>query len=106
MEKSKAATKTPQMAQPQAQEFPAGSYVNFLRVAHGNSEVYLAFGQASPGQTPTARLVSSLVTTPVHAKAMLKALAATIERYEEQFGEIQAPEPHSSGNGNGKGNGS
>ncbi len=86
-------------AQPQVQEFPAGSYVNFLRVAHGNSEVYMAFGQASPGQMPTARLLSSLVTTPVHAKAMLKALAATIERYEEQFGEIQVPEPASNGNG-------
>ncbi len=67
------------MDKPKAQMFPAGSYVNLLRVAHGPSEVYLAFAQASPGKTPAAHLLSSLVTTPVHAKAMLRALAETIE---------------------------
>ena len=79
------------MDNPKAQTFPAGSYVNFLRIAHGSSEIYLAFGQAAPGQTTAAHLLSSLVTTPVHAKAMLRALSATLERYEEQFGKI--PEP-------------
>ncbi len=78
---------------PKTQALPPGSYVNFLRIAHGPSEIYLAFGQSAPGQTPAAHLVSSLVTTPVHAKAMLRALATTVERYEKQFGEIPVAEP-------------
>ena len=44
-------------------------------------------------EASAARLVSSLVTTPIHAKAMLRALASAIERYEQQFGEIPAIEP-------------
>ncbi len=31
----------------------------------------------------------------MHAKAMLRALATTIERYEEQYGEILVIEPPS-----------
>ena len=31
----------------------------------------------------------------MHAKAMLRALASTIERYEEQYGEIPVIEPPS-----------
>ena len=78
--------------QPQAMA-PPGSYVNFLRVAHAPAEFHLTFGQLAPGQAPAARLVSALVTTPMHAKAMLRALASAIERYEEQFGEVPAIEP-------------
>ncbi len=81
------------MDDPKAQMFPAGAYVNLLRLAHGPSEVYLAFAQTAPGRSPAAHLLSSLVTTPVHAKEMLRALAKTIERYEEQFGEIPVIEP-------------
>ena len=53
----------------------------------------VAFGQLAPGQAPAARLVSSLVTTPMHAKAMLRALASAIESYEEQFGEVGITTP-------------
>ncbi len=89
------------MDDPKAQMFPAGAYVNMLRLAHGPSEVYLAFAQTAPGRSPAAHLLSSLVTTPVHAKEMLRALAKTIERYEEQFGEIPVmqPEPQPKANG-------
>ncbi len=41
---------------------------------------------------PHAHLVASLVTAPVYAKAMLKALSESIESYEKRFGEIQAME--------------
>ena len=83
------------MDNPKAQMFPAGSYVNLLRVAHSPAEVYLTFAQSSPGKSAAAHLLSSLVTTPMHAKAMLGALASTIERYEEQYGEIPVIEPPS-----------
>ncbi len=91
------------MDHPKAPTFPAGSYVNILRVAHGPSEVHLTFAQSSPGKSPAAHLLSSLVTTPAHAKAMLRALATTIERYEEQYGEIPVGEPSSKPKESGKG---
>jgi len=81
------------MDDPKAKPTPAGAYTNWLRVAHGPSEIYLAFGQTAPGQTSAAHLLSSLVTTPVHAKAMLRALDKTIKSYEKQFGEIPEIEP-------------
>jgi len=88
---------------PQPQMMPAGAYVNFLRVTHAPSEVSLAFCQKAPGQNEAAQLISSLVTTPLHAKAMVKALAASIERYEEQFGEIRVPELRAVADGQGEG---
>ena len=87
------------MDDPKAQMFPAGAYVNLLRLAHGPSEVYLSFAQTAPGRSPAAHLLSSLVTTPVHAKEMLRALAKTIERYEEQYGEIPVIQPQPKANG-------
>ena len=81
------------MTDPKAPTTPPGGYVNFLRVAHARSEFLLAFGQRAPGQGQTAHLISALVTTPEHAKAMLRALEASIARHEEQFGEIPASEP-------------
>ena len=57
-------------AKPQAKPamLPPGAYVNFLRVAQARSEFHLAFGQQAPGQA--AQLLSTFVTTPLHAKAM------------------------------------
>ncbi len=71
---------------PKPAMLPPGAYINFLRVAQARSEFHFAFGQQAPGQAP--QLHSTFVTTPLHAKAMLKALSAAIERYEEQFGEV------------------
>lgn len=77
---------------PKNASLPPAVYVNFLRVAHQQSEFFFAFGQAQ-AQQGAAHLASSLVTTPVHAKAMLEALAESVRRFEERFGEIPAIEP-------------
>jgi hypothetical protein len=79
---------------------PPSSYVNFLRVANNQSEFFLSFGQIAQEQATGAHLVSSLITTPAHAKAMLRALGEAIERHEQRFGEIpaiEAPAPPSVG---------
>ena len=86
------------MDDPKTQTIPPGAFVNFLRVALAPSEFHLAFAQRAPGPGQAAHLVASLVTTPIQAtpiqaKAMLKALGETIERYEQQFGEIPVIEP-------------
>ena len=71
---------------------PPSTYVNFLRVANNQSEFFLSFGQVAQEQGAGAHLASSLVTTPAHAKAMLRALSEAIERHEQRFGEIAAVE--------------
>jgi len=75
---------------------PPSAYVNFLRVANNQSEFFLSFGQVAQEQgtgATGAHLVASLVTSPAHAKAMLRALAEAVERHEQRFGEIAAVEP-------------
>ena len=72
---------------------PPSAYVNFLRVAHQQSEFFLAFGQVTQQQGAQAHLVSSLVASPEHAKSMLAVLAKAVQRYEERFGEIPAGAP-------------
>jgi hypothetical protein len=70
---------------------PPAAYVNFLRVAQQRSEFFLAFGQVTQEQVGGAHLVASLVTSPAHAKSMLRALEEAVRRYEERFGEIPVP---------------
>ena len=72
---------------------PPSTYVNFLRVANNQSEFFLSFGQVAQEQGAGAHLVSSLVTSPAHAKAMLRALADAVERHEQRFGAIAVVEP-------------
>ncbi len=76
---------------------PPAGYVNYLRVAHQRSEFFLQFGLVLKQRAPRAMLVSSLVTSPAHAKSMLRALGEAVERYEQRFGEIPASETAGTG---------
>lgn len=67
---------------------PPAIYVNFMQVASNQAEFSLAFGQLVQGETAQGHLASRLVTSPLHAKAMLAALTEAIERHEGRFGEI------------------
>ena len=86
--------------EPKTGLLPPSTYVNFLRVANNQSEFFLSFGQIAQEQGAGAHLVSSLVTSPAHAKAMLRALGDAVERHEQRFGEIpviEAPAPAPAG---------
>lgn len=72
---------------------PPAAYVNFLRVTHRQAEFFLAFGQVPQDGTAQVHLLSSVIASPVHAKAMLQTLAEAIEGYERRFGTIPAVEP-------------
>ena len=72
-------------------------YVNFLRVAHQRSEFFLQFGLVLRQRAPRALLVSSLVTSPAHAKSMHRALGEAVARYEQRFGEIAVGESAEAG---------
>jgi hypothetical protein len=84
------------MDQPKSAPLPPAAYANFLRVAQSRSEFFLAFGQIAQPEVAGAHLVSSLVTSPAHAKSMLRTLAEAVARYEKRFGAIpaaQGPSP-------------
>ncbi len=65
-----------------------GKYSNLQMVSHGPGEFVLDFCQVLPG-LPKANVVSRLILSPHHAKALMKTLATNIGRYEEHFGTIR-----------------
>ena len=65
----------------------AGHYVNFANILHNPTEFVVDFGRIVPGR-PDVKILSRILTTPVHAKQLLKALAQNIALYEQQFGAI------------------
>ena len=77
------------MADPKSAPVPPPSaYINAMQVKHTEGEFFLTFAQRSPQNPGMAHLVSQMVTSPAHAKAMLRALQENIQKYEERFGPI------------------
>ena len=66
-----------------------GRYTNLALIAHTKNEFILDFALLQP--QGGAIVVSRIVTSPHHAKALLRSLAENVARYEEAFGPI--PEP-------------
>jgi hypothetical protein len=65
-------------------------YSNMAVIMHSPSEVILDFAQVLPN-VPRARVHARIITSPLHAKLLLRALQENLERYEAQFGEIRIP---------------
>ena len=65
-------------------------YSNLVRIAHSPSELLFDFAHMLPG-TPTARMRSRIVMSPLGAKLLFHALAENLARYEAAFGEIKLP---------------
>ncbi len=63
-----------------------GRYANMAVLAHTKDEFILDFALAYPGQPPMVN--SRIITSPQHAKALLKSLEDNIRRYESRFGAI------------------
>jgi hypothetical protein len=82
-------TKPPEM-QLQVQmteEVSNGQYSNLVLTNHTDSEFVLDFLYVQP-QQPLARVRSRIITSPRHAKRLLKALQENVQRYEARFGTI------------------
>ncbi len=73
------------------QKTAQGKYANLQIVTHSPSEFILDFAQMLPG-LPKAEVVSRLILSPQHAKALMKTLSANVARYEQNFGEIKEPQ--------------
>jgi uncharacterized protein DUF3467 len=65
-----------------------GVYVNFANIIHNPAEFVLDFGRVVPGRAEV-RVLSRVMTTPIHAKQLLDALAQNIAMYEKSFGAIR-----------------
>jgi len=64
-------------------------YSNIVRIGHSPYEFMLDFGQFQP-EGKRAFMDVRIITSPPHAKAILKALKENIARYEEKHGRIGA----------------
>jgi hypothetical protein len=65
-----------------------GEYINFANIIHSPSEFVIDLGRVVPGR-PDVKIYSRVITTPLHAKQLLEALAHNIGLYEAKFGEIR-----------------
>ena len=68
-----------------------GIYSNLAIITHSPAEFIIDFTRVVPG-VPKAKVHSRIITTPQHAKMLLKALTDNIEKFEARFGEIKTLE--------------
>jgi hypothetical protein len=68
-----------------------GVYSNLALITHSETEFILDFIFLQP-HAPKAKVLARLISSPVHAKRLLRALKDNIEKYEARFGAIAAGE--------------
>jgi len=70
-----------------------GVYSNLVMISHRKEEFILDFLFVQPQRSPTGQAVANLrarvITSPEHAKRILRALQENLRRYEESFGTIE-----------------
>ena len=69
-----------------------GAYTNLALITHSETEFLLDFLFLQP-QTSKTKVLTRLITSPVHAKRLLWALTDNIEKYEARHGAINAGQP-------------
>ena len=79
-------------------ETARGRYSNMAVIGHSETEFFLDFVLALPRQTPT--VVSRIITSPKHAKLLLRSLQENVRRYEARHGEIPLPKGRTPGEQN------
>jgi hypothetical protein len=65
-------------------------YANLVRIAHSPSELIFDFAHFLPG-SPSAKISSRIIMSPMGAKLFQRALTENLARYEAAFGEIILP---------------
>jgi hypothetical protein len=71
------------------EDIAEGTYSNLAIISHSNSEFVVDFVRLVPN-VPNAKVKSRVILTPVHAKKLLQALTDNVNKFEAQFGEIDA----------------
>jgi hypothetical protein len=72
------------------EETAQGRYVNFAMVNHTPTEFVFDFVYMQP-QQPRGKVLSRVITSPVHAKRLMMALTENLKKYEQRFGTIPLP---------------
>lgn len=72
-------------------EIASGRYTNMAVINHNDSEFVFDFIYVQP-QAPKAKVQSRLITSPRHAKRLLKVLQHNVDAYERQNGKIELNE--------------
>ena len=65
-----------------------GIYSNLAIISHSPAEFIIDFTRIVPG-VPKAKVHARIITTPQHAKMLMKALKDNIDKFESKFGEIK-----------------
>ncbi|HDM43301.1 MAG TPA: DUF3467 domain-containing protein [Firmicutes bacterium] len=65
-----------------------GTYSNLLNVIFSQAEFILDFGRLVPGKREV-KIVSRIITSPMHLKRFVKILEDNIKQYEDKFGSIK-----------------
>ncbi len=74
------------------EETAKGRYTNLAVVSHTENEFIFDFVFIHP---PQGKVVSRVITSPGHAKRIIKALAENLALYEKNIGPIPEPKsPH------------
>jgi hypothetical protein len=70
-----------------------GVYSNLMMISHRKEEFVLDFLFLQPQRAPQGQAIATLrsrvITSPEHAKRILRALQENIRRYEDSFGAIE-----------------
>ncbi len=66
-----------------------GLYTNLALITHSETEFLFDFLFLQP-QTAKTKVLTRLITSPVHAKRLLWALKDNLDKYEAQHGAINA----------------
>ena len=66
-------------------------YSNFALITHSASEIIIDFARLLPN-SPRTSVYARVVMTPMNAKLLHRALGTNLEKYEEQFGEVNIPD--------------
>jgi len=69
-----------------------GTYTNLALISHSETEMLIDFLFLQP-QTPKTKVLTRIITSPIHAKRFLAALQDNVAKYEARFGVINAGEP-------------
>lgn len=65
-----------------------GIYSNLAIISHSPAEFIIDFTRVLPG-IPKSKISARILMTPQHAKMLLQALKENIDKFENQFGQIQ-----------------
>ena len=78
-------------------EVADGKYSNLAMIGHGPNEFLIDFIFAAPGM-PQAPVVCRIIMSPENAKQLMLALTDNVQKYENNFGEIQQKRPNGQNN--------